>query len=75
MMLKPSPTTAIPSSSQRSRPVSAARLTAQAASKSAKTSKPSGVLLRLVATLIGVTAKASAASRPVRGPKTRRTRC
>ena len=61
-------------SSQRSRPVSVALNIAQAAPSTVSTSRLSIVLLRFVTTLIGVTARASAATSPAVAPNTRRTR-
>ena len=46
----------------------------QAATSTVRTTSMSAVLLRVVATTIGVTAKASAAMSPATGPKGRRTR-
>src|SRR5438270_360477 len=73
-MLKPRPTSTAPSSSQRTgwRALSTALITAQAAPSRQSASRLSMVLLRLVTTLIGVTASAAAASSPAAGPQGRR---
>jgi len=75
-MLKPSPTNVPVRSSQRRgcRPLSIARPVAQTARRLVSASRLSMVLLRLVTTLIGLTARANAAMIPASAPQARRTR-
>src|SRR5256885_1290477 len=61
LILKPRPTRTALSSNQRNLPVSAAWMTAHAASKSTSARVASMVLLRLVTTLIGLMARSRAA--------------
>src|SRR5205807_10445942 len=68
-MLKPTPTITADNSSQRSRPVSAARSTAQAPTSKVRARVLSMVMLRLVTMLIGLSARARAASKPAHHPK------
>jgi hypothetical protein len=73
LTLKPRPTRTAQSSSQRSRPLSAARVTATAPSSSTIASTPSTMLLRPATTLIGLMASSSAAVSPAARPQARPT--
>jgi hypothetical protein len=74
LVLKPRPTRAAPRSSRLKLPLSVATRKAHAARSTNSTTSMSIVLLRLVATTIGVTARTSADKSPATGPKVRRTR-
>src|SRR6516162_1259188 len=74
LTLKPMPTRPAASNRGLRRPVSTARVDAQAASSNVSTSKVSVLFERSTATAIGVKARNRAAKRPAAVPNTRRTR-
>lgn len=72
-MLKPQPTNAAETGSQRARPSSIARRHAHAARTSSRTRRVSGLLSRLIATVMGVSARTAAAMSAAGCPNARRT--
>ena len=73
LTLKPTPTSAIASTSSLKLPLSAARIKAQAASSSTRVRQLSVLLERSMATLIGVSARKAAARSAAPVPKRRAT--